>query len=205
MARPRSDISDRILESAAEAFQRDGVDSASLRRIADAAGTGIGMVHYHFGGKEELFLAVVEEAYVRVLADLERILRSGATWEAKTGALFERVGGMDDHESRVFRIIVREMLTSTERRRTLLSRFTSGHIPLVLAHVLEGQRSGSIAPDLHPLAALAATFSLAVAPQLVLRLARDSAPAWLPLPDGVTTARAMLDILLRGIGRRVSA
>ena len=61
MARPRSDIQKRIVLAARTRFLADGVDGASLRHIARAARTSIGMVYYYFPTKDDLFLAVVEE------------------------------------------------------------------------------------------------------------------------------------------------
>ena len=74
MARPRSDISERIRDAACERFLADGVDGASLRAIATKAKTSIGMVYYYYPSKEELFFAVVEETYSKLVADLGRAL-----------------------------------------------------------------------------------------------------------------------------------
>ena len=70
MARPRSDIRPRIVDSARARFLSLGVDGASLREIARDAGTNIGMVAYYFPTKDDLFLAVVEEVYASEVADL---------------------------------------------------------------------------------------------------------------------------------------
>ena len=60
--------------AARERFLTEGVDGASLREIARDAGTSIGMVYYYFPTKDELFLAVVEEVYAKLLADLASAL-----------------------------------------------------------------------------------------------------------------------------------
>lgn len=57
---PRSDARGRILDVAETEFADHGFAGASLRRIAEQAGVAAALVHYHFGGKEGLFDAVVE-------------------------------------------------------------------------------------------------------------------------------------------------
>src|SRR6185295_5828153 len=71
MARPPTDIRQRILGAARARFLAEGVDGASLREIARDAKTTIGMVSYYFPAKDDLFLAVVEEVYAVLLGDLE--------------------------------------------------------------------------------------------------------------------------------------
>lgn len=53
----------RILEAATAEFARHGLGGARVDRIAAAAGANKRMLYYYFGGKDDLFLAVLEEAY----------------------------------------------------------------------------------------------------------------------------------------------
>lgn len=57
----RGDATRQALVAAATvAFGRNGFDAASTRAIADAAGVPQGLIGYHFGGKEGLYLAVFD-------------------------------------------------------------------------------------------------------------------------------------------------
>ena len=49
----------RILEAAESLFLEHGYDGTSLRMLTTAAGVNLASVHYHFGGKEELFRAML--------------------------------------------------------------------------------------------------------------------------------------------------
>lgn len=59
---PRSDIDVRteILDVAEQLFAEQGVNSPSARAIAAAAGIAPGALHYHFGGKDGVVVAVLE-------------------------------------------------------------------------------------------------------------------------------------------------
>jgi AcrR family transcriptional regulator len=55
-----------IVEVATEAFARDGLSGARIDEIAARTRTSKRMIYYHFGGKEALYLAVLEAAYRRL-------------------------------------------------------------------------------------------------------------------------------------------
>jgi AcrR family transcriptional regulator len=201
MARPASDIATRILRAARDRFLTEGVDGASLRKIAHDAGTNIGMVYYYFKTKDELFLAVVEETYVGVLADLEKALAEDVSPEQRLARVYQRVANMNDDELKLIRLLLREALVSSRRLEHIAERFRKGHLPLVAKTIAEGRSDGSFRTDLHPGVLFAATFSLGIMPQLVLRLLSASAlPVAKLLPDARAAATMCSDVLLHGIG-----
>lgn len=55
---------EEILDTATEVFARMGYTGATLDQIAERTGTAKRMVYYYFGGKEQLFIAVLERAYL---------------------------------------------------------------------------------------------------------------------------------------------
>lgn len=83
----------RIMAAATEEFARYGLGGARVDRIAEQAGTNKRMLYYHVGNKEELYLAVLEDAYAHIretertlnldkLAPPEAIARLiGFTWQ----------------------------------------------------------------------------------------------------------------------------
>src|SRR5260370_3068388 len=50
-------IDQRLLDAAIDHFGRKGIEGASTRAIATAAGTTMSSITYHYGGKEGLYLA----------------------------------------------------------------------------------------------------------------------------------------------------
>src|SRR6188472_3740663 len=106
MHRPPSDIAARIVEAARDRFLLQGVDGASLRSIAADAGTNIGMVYYYFKTKDELFLAVIEDVYVQLLADIGSALAPDVPEEQRVLRLYQRFAAMSDAEFKVVRLIL---------------------------------------------------------------------------------------------------
>jgi AcrR family transcriptional regulator len=202
MARPKSDIDLRIVRAARERFLHDGVDGASLRSIADEAGTSVGMVYYYFPTKDDLFLAVVEETYAKLLARLEERTRREPGVEARVRVLFRALAEIDDEELTVVRLVLREALVSSTRRTHIVARFLKGHVPLVAGALLEGVTEGEVRDDLPIAAMMLATGLLGVMPQVAARLAKGALPAGLSLPASEALASATAEILLHGIARR---
>ncbi len=50
-----------LLDALVDAFARGGIGGRSLREVAEAVGTSHRMLLHHFGSREELLLAIVEE------------------------------------------------------------------------------------------------------------------------------------------------
>jgi AcrR family transcriptional regulator len=206
MARPRSDIQPRLLHAARARFLREGVDGASLRAIAQDAGTNIGMVYYYFPSKDDLFLAVVEEVYVPLLDSLERVLAPALPVAARIAGLYRRLGELSDDERTTVRLVIREALSSPARLDKLLQRFLRGHVPLLVALVQDGMATGSFDRRLHPAVVLAVMMVIGGPAQQILQQVGARLPLPVgPVPAGAALTAALVDTLMRGVGAATGA
>lgn len=51
----------RLVRTAGRLFARRGIDAVPVREITDAAGVNTAAIHYHFGSKEGLVRAIIED------------------------------------------------------------------------------------------------------------------------------------------------
>ena len=142
MARPRSDIQTRIVRAARGRFLAEGVDGASLRAIASDAATNVGMVFYYFPTKDDLFLAVVEQVYSKLLDHLGQALAGNRPVRERLKDAFLRLGTSSNDELEVVRLVVREVLLSSQRFHRILARTRAGHLGMLLLALQEGVRCG---------------------------------------------------------------
>ncbi|HKT44359.1 MAG TPA: TetR family transcriptional regulator, partial [Gaiellaceae bacterium] len=62
-----ADTREQILDAARDVLVAQGYAGTTTRAIAEAAGVRPSLVHYHFGGKQQLLVAVLERENERLL------------------------------------------------------------------------------------------------------------------------------------------
>jgi AcrR family transcriptional regulator len=60
-----------IVDAARRVFEADGLEGASVRAIARAAGYTAGAIYFHFENKEAIYAAVLEESLDRLIAAVD--------------------------------------------------------------------------------------------------------------------------------------
>ncbi len=201
MARPRTDIQPRIVHAARARFLAEGVDGASLRTIAADAATSVGMIFYYFPTKDDLFLAVVEEFYAKLLEDLSGALSGDAPVRERLRRAFLRLGSASEDELQVIRLVAREALLSSTRFKRMLDRAQRGHIAMLQATLAQGVASGDIDGTLPVPLVILCTLTMGGIPQLVRRASEGAAPVpgW---PPAEALADVSVEMLFRAIAPR---
>jgi AcrR family transcriptional regulator len=182
----------KLLEAAAREFGRVGLERANIDKISLAAGYAKGTVYNYFASKEDLFLAVVEEASAQAAA--ASAVPAAASARQRLRAVLAAFCDWAGAHDAFARVLVRECLMGTP---TLHARVINAEAPFTgeLAAILEdGARRRQLRTDLpsEQLAlAIAGLTDLALAqhwasggadptreeiPDLVLRIVLDGRP-----------------------------
>jgi len=83
----------RVIEAAIQCILEQGFYRASSNAIADRAGLTWGVIQYHFGTRERLMLAVLEEGSLRLAEDLRAADLTGSTLNERMEQFFDVLAG----------------------------------------------------------------------------------------------------------------
>jgi AcrR family transcriptional regulator len=104
----------RILDAAIEVFATRGFSAATMADVVAGSGASIGSIYHHFGGKNELFLAIFQQMANAV--------------DRRVEATIEQAGE-DADPRRIFELHVRAYLEAMWENRRLARVLTSGDTP----------------------------------------------------------------------------
>jgi AcrR family transcriptional regulator len=105
-----------LLDAAREVFAERGFSDTSISDVVERAGSSVGSLYHHFGGKSELFLALWQE---------HQLAHEQAASKAVAGA---RHAGVAD-PAELFSVGARAFLQGSWLRRDLALLFYSGDAP----------------------------------------------------------------------------
>ena len=80
---------ERILEAAKKVFHRKGYDGARMQEIANEAGVNKALLHYYYRSKDNIFQAVFEDAFSRLLSRINSIFFSEQPLDQKIPAFVD--------------------------------------------------------------------------------------------------------------------
>jgi AcrR family transcriptional regulator len=134
---------DRIVASARTAFAVGGVD-ATVEEIARRASVGMGTLYRHFPAKEDLFDAVLEDAFEEFVGAAEEGLAGDDAWAGLRGFL-ERVFALHA-DNRALKDIIATREHGRERAEAMRARMR----PLLRRLVERAREQGRLRADFAP-------------------------------------------------------
>ncbi len=150
MVRVTADVKEttrgRLIAAAAQEFARAGFERANVDGISLAAGYAKGTIYNYFPSKEELFLAVVEEASAQAAAAAPASTDASA-WERLT-AILTGFCSWAEQQDPLARVLVRECLMGTPG---LYPRVIGAEWPLTAeleTIIAAGMQKGEIRSDM---------------------------------------------------------
>jgi len=105
-----------LLDAARDVFAEQGFANASIADVVERAGSSVGSLYHHFGGKSELFLALWQE-------------HQQAHEQAASRAVADARKDGEDDPTTLFCVGARAFLEGSWLRRDLAMLFASGDAP----------------------------------------------------------------------------
>ena len=134
---------ERILDAAELEFSRGGFAGSGMKSIAQSAGVAQGLLHYHFGNKENLYEAVVERRSKMISAAREALLSAvdvtapnalEMTFDALFRPPLEKEGGGE-----AYGIIFTSLLVGSPTSTDLVRKYYDSTAKLFIAGIMQAE------------------------------------------------------------------
>ncbi|SEH10422.1 TetR/AcrR family transcriptional regulator [Thermoleophilum album] len=132
-----------LIEAAAKAFAEQGLD-VPVEEIARRAGVGVGTVYRHFGGKEQLIDAILDQRIGEMAALAEKALAEDDPWQGIVTFVVE------GFEMQARDRALKEVLLCASRGGERIAAARERLAPLLRAIVTRAQQAGAVRSDLEP-------------------------------------------------------
>lgn len=190
----REEAARRIMDSAMALVCEKGIAGLTLADVGEHAGYSRGLAAHHYGHKEGLLVALVEQIGV----DVRAARRTVADWrpglDTVVGIVGFYVGRNPAHDTtlRALHVLLSERVTSTGPVAHALELLNAESVSIVEAHIRRGIEEGSIRADIDPHAESVAIIG-----------AMRGVSAQFLFPTGKTSAeavrQALMDLVRRGL------
>ncbi len=152
----RNESYERIMQTATLLFAEHGYHGVSARQLAEAVGLNVATVHYHTGGKRELYLSVVRRLYEQEQALVSAALdgrppdtwtQPAQVWATLTRLIDALIDFLDQRPERA-RLYMRRWLEGADEVTPVeAEQSLAVHRPLLDA-LQRAQAAGVIRPEL---------------------------------------------------------
>jgi AcrR family transcriptional regulator len=102
----------QLLDAALEVFVARGYHAAAMDEIAERAGVSKPVLYQHFPGKQELYLALLDESVERLIESVDAALRSTTDNRQRVNATFAAYFGYVAEHTGTFRLVFESDFTS---------------------------------------------------------------------------------------------
>ena len=145
---PSQDLREALLDAAEELFSEQGFSAVPVRAVAERAGVNPALVHYYFGSKQKLLLAVMDRAFEPLAAAVAGLREAGGADAPTIARLLLTLGR---EHPRLPRLIAREVMLT---RGPLQDHFIEHYAPRLggaMPGLIERAKArGTVAADADP-------------------------------------------------------
>lgn len=156
------ELQKRLLDTAEHLFAEQGFAATSVRQLAEHAQVNPALIHYYFGTKQDLLIAVLDRSLLPMADAIKGMKESGTASLEDFVTLFFNMAGL--HPS-MPKLITREVMLSSGETKEIFIRNYAPKIGGALPGILkQEQKSGRLNPDFDPGTASLMLISLCMFP-----------------------------------------
>lgn len=144
------DTPDKLIDAAVMLFAEKGFSAVTIREVAEASSANSALISYHFGGKEGLYRAVLEQQF----AEVGRALLSVSTQNKRP---LERIATfawsiINLHQTNPYllRLVNAELSTPTSSFREVVKLYIGRNFEFICQAIREGIAVGEIREEIQP-------------------------------------------------------
>lgn len=145
----QEDVRSQIVEGAREVFAKYGYRKTTIEDIASSVYKAKSSVYHYFGGKEDIFRAVINSEAAHIFSKLRDAVRREETPVEKFNAYFTTVHEGIRETVNFFRLIIDEWFAVFDFAREAKADYEQHGIEILSGILREGNESGIFAVD-HP-------------------------------------------------------
>jgi AcrR family transcriptional regulator len=140
------DVREAVLQAALECYGAFGYDGTSTRAVADRANVTHTLVLYHFGSKEELWIAAIDNALSAYRDAVAPIFENseGLSYGERLRRFIEQFVRLSAQQPQIHRIMTTEGNQDTPRLRWVIDNYLRDHFEKVRDLIRKSQDEGSV-------------------------------------------------------------
>jgi TetR/AcrR family transcriptional regulator len=144
------DSRNKLMDAATRLFALKGYAAVSIRELAQAAAVNSALINYHFGGKDGLYLAVLESNFSMISDSLRHISESSLPFAEKLIQFMKFL--MHIHQSNPYlrKLMTSELNSPTPYFETIVKRYIMQIYKFAYTTLGEAIKYGEIRADFHP-------------------------------------------------------
>ena len=190
-----------LLRAGAEMFAEAGYDGVRVEALAERSGVNKAMINYHFGGKRQLYVAVIRSAFSALLARVEELRRSSDPPPELLRQFIDSFAALVQRRRPGFpALVIREALSPSDVSSEVIPLMI--RVLLGVREILErGMRDGSLRQVDPTLVYLNLIGGLAFffATEPLRRRVRDQLPVSIEPPSADAYVRYVQQLVARGL------
>jgi AcrR family transcriptional regulator len=191
-----------LLAAGTDLFAEHGYDGVPVADIARRAGVNKAMINYHFGGKRQLYLAIVSATFAEIVASVERLAKAPRPAPELLRELIAVVSDAVTRQHPHFcTMMLREVLAGGAHLEPVLVAQPARLLAAVQRIVARGVREGNfrpVDPVLTHLSLVGGLVFFFATRRFRERVLAQRRPAVKP-PDAAAYVKHMQDLLTHGL------